>query len=602
MSGLDVRSLLENAGDGDLDLWARTINPQFVRVLRTIGFDRPWARAEGAYLYDTSGTRYLDMLGGFGMYNVGRNNRTVRAALIEALDLDTPGMLAMGVTALPGLLADALLARTPARLERCLFTSSGTEAVEAAFKLGRAATKRERVVSTDHAFHGLTLGSLSANGNPEFTARFGPLLPGFERVPFGDLDALERELKREDVAVFIVEPVQGKGVNVSPAGYLEGAQEICRRYGTLFCVDEVQTGFGRTGKMFALEHWGLEPDLVPVAKSLSGGYVPVGALLMSRAVHEAVYDSMEHAVSHGSTFAPNELAMVAGLATLKVLDEERLVERSARLGEKLMELTAPFVDELDVVREVRGLGLMWAIEFGEPRSHKLSWKMIERMQPGLFAQLVVGPLFSKHHVLSQVAGHNIPVLKVLPPLVVTDEDVEGFVDALHETVAHAQHMPRSLTRFALTAAGCALGQVVVARGEARLRPPLGRIDDLHGDLVVRGSDLDHHLVHRSLDAAAELVPLLRRDLERRRERTERPREVVDLRLRDGAAGEHPEVDAHLELRALVLADAERDRGIHAHASLGSHRNLNTATTSPTAPQASSTPIAVPCDQNECLWR
>ncbi|HXR11293.1 MAG TPA: aspartate aminotransferase family protein [Gaiellaceae bacterium] len=453
MSGLDVRSLLEGAGKGDLDLWGRTINPQFVRVLRTIGFDRPWARAEGAYLYDTDGTRYLDMLGGFGMYNVGRNNRAVRAALIDALDLDTPGMLAMGVTALPGLLAEALLARTPPRLERCLFTSSGTEAVEAALKLGRAATKRARVISTDHAFHGLTLGSLSANGNAEFTDRFGPLLPGFDRVPFGDLESLERELEREDVAVFIVEPIQGKGVNLPPAGYLEGAQEICRRYGTLFCVDEVQTGFGRTGKMFALEHWGLEPDLVPVAKSLSGGYVPVGALLMSRAVHEAVYDSMEHAVSHGSTFAPNELAMVAGLATLQELDDEQLVERSARLGEKLMELTAPFVEELDVVRDVRGLGLMWAIEFGEPTSHKLSWKMIEKMQPGLFAQLVVGPLFSKHHILSQVAGHKMAVLKALPPLVVTDEDVDEFAGALHETVKSAQHMPRSFTRFALTAAG-----------------------------------------------------------------------------------------------------------------------------------------------------
>src|SRR5581483_7856994 len=265
---MDVRSLLDGAGESDLDLWARTINPQFVRVLRTIGFDRTWARAEGAYLYDSEGTRYLDLLGGFGMYNVGRNNRAVRAALVEALELDTPGMLAMGVTALPGLLADALLARTPPRIERCLFTSSGTEANEAAFKLGRAATERARVISTDHGFHGLTLGSLSANGNAEFTARFQPLLPGFELVPFGDLDALEAQLKHEDVAVFIVEPVQGKGINIPPAGYLEGAQALCRRYGTLFCIDEVMTGFGRTGTMFAFEHWGLEPDMVTVAKSL----------------------------------------------------------------------------------------------------------------------------------------------------------------------------------------------------------------------------------------------------------------------------------------------------------------------------------------------
>ena len=452
MARIDLRGLLEGRGD-DLDRWARTINPQFVRVLRTIGFDRTWERAEGAYLWDAGGTRYLDMLGGFGMYNVGRNNANVRATLIEALELETPGMLAMGVSALPGLLAEELLARTPARLERCLFTSSGTETIEAALKLGRAATKRERVLSVDHGFHGLTLGSLSANGNAEFTARFGPLLPGFDRVPFGDLEALEEQLRREDVALFLVEPVQGKGVHLPPAGYLAGAQALCRHYGTLFCVDEIQTGFGRTGKLFAFEHWGLEPDLVPVAKSLSGGYVPVGALLMSRAVHEAVFDSMENAVSHGSTFAPNELAMAAGLATLHELDEEGLVERSARLGAKLLELTQPLVDEFEVVQDVRGLGLMWAIEFGEPRKGKLSWKMIEKMQPGLFAQLVVVPLFSEHKILSQVAGHKMAVLKVLPPLVVTDEDIEQFVEALTATIARAQHMPRALTRFALTAAG-----------------------------------------------------------------------------------------------------------------------------------------------------
>jgi ornithine--oxo-acid transaminase len=452
VGGTDLRGMLKGRGD-DLDRWARTINPQFIRVLRTIDFDRTWERAEGAYLWDADGHRYLDMLGGFGMYNAGRNNPRIRDALIEALELDTPGSVQMGATALPGLLAEALLARTPARLERVQFTSSGTEAIEAALKLGRAATKRSRVISLDHGFHGLTLGSLSANGNPEFTARFGPLLPGFEQVPFGDLDALEEQLRREDVALFLVEPVQGKGVNLPPEGYLQGAQALCRRYGTLFCVDEIQTGFGRTGKFFAFEHWGLEPDLVPVAKSLSGGYVPVGALLMSRAVHEAVYDSMKNAVAHGSTFAPNELAMAAGLATLQEIDDQGLVEQAARLGEKLLELTRPLVDELDVVREVRGLGLIWAIEFGEPDSRKLSWKMIEKMQPGLFAQFVVGPLFSQHRILSQVAGHNIPVLKALPPLVVTDADIEYFAESLASAIKRAQRTPSALTRFALTAAG-----------------------------------------------------------------------------------------------------------------------------------------------------
>jgi ornithine--oxo-acid transaminase len=285
------------------------------------------------------------------------------------------------------------------------------------------------------------------------TERFGPLLTGFEHVPFGELDALERSLRSEDVALFLVEPVQGKGVNLPPPDYLRGAQELCRRYGTLFCVDEVQTGLGRTGKLFAFEHWGLEPDLVPIAKSLSGGYVPVGALLMSRAVHEAVFDSMEHAFSHGSTFAPNELAMAAGLATLHELDEERLVERSARLGDQLLALTLPMVERYDVVRDVRALGLMWAIEFGEPPSGQRSYRLVDRVQPGLFAQLVIGPLFKEHRILSQVAGHKIPVLKGIPPLTLSEDDVEWFAGALDATIAKAQRLPRALVRFALTAAG-----------------------------------------------------------------------------------------------------------------------------------------------------
>jgi ornithine--oxo-acid transaminase len=452
VGAVDLKGLLAAGGD-DHKRWAQTINPQFVRVLRTIGFDRTWSRAEGADHIDDDGNRNHHQVGGVGVENGGRNNPRIRAALIEALELETPGSVQLGVTALPGLLAEALLARTPARLARVLFTSSGTEAVEAALKLGRAATKRTRVLSAESGFHGLTLGSLSANGNDVFTSRFQPLLPGFDRVPFGDLDALERELRSEDVALFLVEPLQGKGCTLPPAGYLEGAQAICRKYGTLFCVDEVQTGFGRTGKLFAFEHWGLEPDLVPIAKSLSGGYVPVGALMMSRAVHEAVYDSMEHAVSHGSTFAPNELAMAAGLATLHELDEQGLVEHTARLGEKLLRDTQPLVDELKVVKDVRGLGLMWAIEFAEPDSGSISWRLIERMQPGLFAQLVVAPLFAKHRILSQVAAHKLAVIKILPPLVVTEEDIDYFVDALTVTIKRAQRMPSSLTRFALTAAG-----------------------------------------------------------------------------------------------------------------------------------------------------
>jgi ornithine--oxo-acid transaminase len=446
-----LTELVEERGAEALDLHAQTINPQFVKLLRTIGFDRRWARAEGAHLWDDEGNRYLDLLGGFGMFNVGRNNPRIREALVEALGLERPGSVQLGVDVLPALLAEELLRRAPASVERVLFTSSGTEAVEAALKLGRAATGRSRVLSAEHGFHGLTLGALSANTSPEFTSRFGPLLPGFEQAPWNDLESLERQLAREDVALFLVEPVQGKGVNLPDDGYLRGAQELCRRYGTLFCVDEVQTGFGRTGKLFALEHWGLEPDLVTVAKSLSGGYVPVGALLLSAAVYDGVFDSLPNAVSHGSTFAPNDLAMVAGLATLRELDERGLVERTARLGELLLERTRPLVERA-VVRDVRGLGLMWAIEFEEPDGGSRTWKLLERIQPGLFSQLVIVPLFRDHRILSQVAGHGLNVLKAIPPLVVTEDDLDWFASALEETVTKAEKMPRALVRFALGAA------------------------------------------------------------------------------------------------------------------------------------------------------
>jgi ornithine--oxo-acid transaminase len=446
-----IRELLESRAGEDYELYARTINPQFMRVLRTIGFDRVWARAEGQYLYDRDGNRYLDLLGGFGMFNAGRNNPRVRAALVEALELETPGSVQLGVSLLPGLLAEELLRRTPSRLTRVLFTNSGTEAVEAALKLGRAATARARVVGTERGFHGLTLGSLSANGDPHFTDRFGPLLPGFAHVPFGDADALERELQGEDVALFLVEPIQGHGVYLPPDGFLERAQELCRRYGTLFAVDEVQTGLGRTGKLFAFEHAQLEPDLVTVAKSLSGGYVPVGALLMSDRVYDGVFDSLEHSVSHGSTFAPNDLAMAAGLATLHELDDAKLVERSARLGEHLLERTRPFLERFDVVRDVRGIGLLWAMEFAEPEDGSLAWRVIERMQTGLFAQLVVVPLFTKHRILSQVAGYDLPVLKAIPPLVLTEQDIDDFVDALADVIAKATR-PTRVAGLALRAA------------------------------------------------------------------------------------------------------------------------------------------------------
>jgi ornithine--oxo-acid transaminase len=446
-----VGEILNDRAGEEMALNDRFGNPQMGRILRTLGFDRRWRAGKGAHLIDSDGERYLDLIGGYGVFAIGRNHPDAIAAIEEVMAARTANLPQLGVTLLSGVLAEQLLARAPDSVAAMVPANSGTEAVEAAIKIARAATGRQRILYAEHAFHGLTLGALSLNGNVEFREGFGPLLGGCDPVPFGDLAALERELATGDVAAFVVEPVQGKGVNVAPEGYLPGAQALCGEAEALFVCDEVQTGVGRTGRFLALEHWDLRPDIVCVAKALSGGFVPIGAVLVSRAAFERVFDGMEHAVRHGSTFGGNDLAAAAALATLRVLDREGLIARAERLGALLLELTRPLVERHEVVREVRGLGLMWAIEFGPPsgRGRRSLWDAVERRQAGLFSQLITVPLFHDHRILCQVAGHRMNTIKALPALTIEEEEVRRFAAALDQTIAAAEHYPSALARFGL---------------------------------------------------------------------------------------------------------------------------------------------------------
>jgi ornithine--oxo-acid transaminase len=446
-----VQQILESRSGEEMSLNDRYLNPQMGRIVRTLGFDKTWTGGEGAHLIDADGERYLDLFGGYGVFAVGRNHPDVIAAIEQLLAARTGNLPQLGVTLLSGVLAEQLLARAPASVAAMVPANTGTESVEAAIKIARAATGRGRILYADHAFHGLTLGSLSLNGGTEFREGFGPLLPGCDPVGFGDIGELARELERGDVAAFIVEPIQGKGVNVPAPEYLPGAQRLCREAGALFVCDEVQTGIGRTGRFLALEHWGLEPDMVCVAKALSGGYVPIGAVLVSRAAFERVFDGMERAVRHGSTFGGNDLAAAAALATLGVLEREDLVARSERMGALLLELTRPLVERFEVVRDVRGLGLMWAIEFGPPAgaSARRLWERVERRQPGLFSQLVTVPLFHEHRIFCQVAGHHMNVIKALPALTIEESEIRRFAAALEQTIAAAERYPAALARFGL---------------------------------------------------------------------------------------------------------------------------------------------------------
>jgi ornithine--oxo-acid transaminase len=446
-----VQEILSARAGEEMALNDRYLNPQMGRIVRTLGFDKVWSGGEGAHLIDAEGERYLDLFGGYGVFAIGRNHPEAIAAIDQLLAERTGNLPQLGVTLLSGVLAEQLLARAPDSVAAMVPANTGTEAVEAAIKIARAATGRGRVLYAEHAFHGLTLGSLSLNGGAEFREGFGPLLPGCDPVGFGDLDALRRELERGDVAAFVVEPIQGKGVNIPAPDYLPAAQRLCREAGALFVCDEVQTGIGRTGRFLALEHWELQPDMVCVAKALSGGYVPIGAVLVSRAAFDRVFDGMERAVRHGSTFGGNDLAAAVALATLRVLDQEDLIARSERMGALLLELTRPLMERFEVVRDVRGMGLMWAIEFGPPAgaTARRLWERVERRQPGLFSQLVTVPLFHEHHIFCQVAGHHMNVIKALPALTIEESEIRRFAAALEQTIAAAERYPAALARFGL---------------------------------------------------------------------------------------------------------------------------------------------------------
>ena len=441
-----IAELFTQHSQEKFELHENYLNNQMVRVLQTIGYDRNYTRAMGQYLYDQDNTEYLDCLSGFGVFAVGRNHPTVTSALQETLTLELPNLVQMDVSLLSGLLAEKLLATTPDNLSKMFFCNSGTESVEAAIKFARYTTKREKIVFCDHGYHGLTMGSLSLVGEEVFREGFGPFLPGCNSVPFNDLAALEQALSNHDVAAFIVEPIQGKGVNIPDDNYLPEVERLCKKYGTLFVADEVQTGIGRTGKFWAIDHWGVQPDMICMAKALSGGFVPVGAVAMTDKIMETVFNRMDRAVVHGSTFSKNNMAMAAGLATLQVMQDEKLVENSAKVGEDIISSINAMSTKYEFLKEARGKGLMVAIEFQAPRSLKLkaAWAALEAANKGLFCQMITIPLFKQHHLLTQVAGHGMNVIKLLPPLNLTQKDRDWVVNSFDHAIADTHKVPGSI--------------------------------------------------------------------------------------------------------------------------------------------------------------
>jgi ornithine--oxo-acid transaminase len=423
--------------DSGANLYERYVNPQWVRLLDVLQMNVDYVRCSGVELHTADGRVILDFNSGYCVHNVGHNHPRVVAALKDELERTGPAMLQNHVADAAGVLAARLCNLAGGRLTRAFFASSGSEGIEAAIKFARVHTKRSDILCAAGGFHGLTCGALSLMSNALWREGFGSLLPGTAFVPYGDVEELERKLATKSFAAFVVEPVQGEGGVLVPSGkYLSDVQDLCRRYHTLFVLDEVQTGLYRTGPFLAAHHFGVEPDMIVLAKALSGGLVPCSAVLMSDKICGSVYNSLERALVHTSTFGENGLAMRAAITTLEILEDEQLGPRAIAAGEYLRRALRDRLTKYEMVGEVRGLGLLNAIEFKPPRSLKLrlAFAALSRIHPAVFGQILMMRMFRDHLILSQICGNNFMVLKISPPLMVNDAQLDRFISAVEQVV------------------------------------------------------------------------------------------------------------------------------------------------------------------------
>ncbi|HVU89812.1 MAG TPA: aspartate aminotransferase family protein, partial [Pirellulales bacterium] len=430
-------------------LHARYINPVLVTLTGKSGALKTFVAGEGNYLRDAEGRRYLDLVSGFGSLNLGHNHPRVVAAIQSALAQHAPGFAQSAVNPYAAALAEQLIQIAPDSLEMVFFANSGSEAVEAALKLARIATGRAGFLHCDRSYHGKSLGALSVTGNPNYQKPFAPLLADCQAVPFGDVEALHAALESRRFAAFLVEPVQAEGgMIVPPDGYLREAEHVCHEFGTLLVVDEVQTGLGRTGEMFATDHDGARPDIMTLAKSLGGGLMPIGAMLCRRDLWHKAYGSLQNFALHTSTFGGGSLACAAGLAALKVLADEDLVARGRARGEQLRAGLEGIAEKYQLVKQIRGRGLLLGIEFNPlPDAIMTHWKQTQAQGIGEFIAPQLGELiesipalYTMHNLLqefgiyTQVARSHAMVLRIQPPLTITAEEVDQVLAAVDRVI------------------------------------------------------------------------------------------------------------------------------------------------------------------------
>lgn len=402
-------------------LFSRYVNPEMADLLKLADIDKRFVRAEGIFLYDEEENRYMDFTAGYGALNLGHNPLEVIEAVRKARTL--PAVLLAGFNPLMGALGSTLAELLPGDLSMTTFGNGGAEAVEIALKTARAYTRRKRFVSCNNAYHGLTFGAMSVCNHQKYHEVAGPLMDHCTSVPFGDAESLEKELRKEDVAGFIVEPVQGEGgANVPPKGYLKAAREICERYGTLLIADEIQTGFGRTGKMFAIEHENVVPDIVTLSKSLSAGIVPMSVSVTTEDIWKKAFGHREKFDMVISTYAGNPSACAAALKSIEIIRRENLSEKCAELGDYSKKRLIELESRNKLVKEIRGMGLLLGVEMTPPR---LGGNFLKDN----LSAMAITNLANQHHIITSYYDLDPAVLRFEPPLIVTKDQIDTALKA-----------------------------------------------------------------------------------------------------------------------------------------------------------------------------
>ncbi len=418
---IDDADILEH--DEFYKLSGQYLNAGMSKILRSLGCDIIYKTAYDCIIEDINGIQYIDFAGGYGAFNMGHSNPYIIDTIhkIEG----KANLVFIGLNPYEVILAANLAATTQYKLQRSFFCNSGSEAVESALKLARAATKKTRILYCKNAYHGKTFGALSATDRPHYRIPFEPLIPDFDVVSYGSEHELREKLKTNLYAAFIVEPIQGEGgVVIPPEGYMDKVREICTEYGTLLIVDEVQTGMGRTGRLYAYEHSGIIPDILCLAKSLGGGIIPIGACITTEEIYSKAYGRLEDCNLHSSTFGGNTYASAAAIAALEILYKDDLMTKTEEKGQYLVDGLKKIQLKCSVIKEVRGKGLLIGIEFKKEQQSGEAGMVFNR------AVYVAKRLLQEYHIITACSFNNIDVLRIEPPLIISYEQIDQLLRAM----------------------------------------------------------------------------------------------------------------------------------------------------------------------------